>query len=544
MTQRAALYARYSSDRQNALSVADQLDALMRHAKVQGLEVVATFSDAAISGAAMANRPGLLAAIAAAERREYDVLLTEDEDRIARNLEHLAHVANRLRAVGAHIATFSTARVETMHVAFKGLIAEDYLRNLSLKTRRGVRANAERGLATGGALYGYESKPGGETTIVEAEAEVIRAVFAAYVEGKTLREIAAQLNLQRIPGPRGGMWNASTLGGSRTRGNGILRTEVYAGVKVWNRMEVVKDTFTGKRTPRMKPETEWKRTAVPHLAIVDEATWKAAEVRHQAEVRVRPEQLARRKTGIFSGLLKCGLCGGSYTSMSRDRLVCSANRERGDVACGNRRSLSRREVELRVLVGLQERLLTPELAAVYVQTYLDQWRKDRAAEIDRRAPITRRLAEITRAEARTLEAIERGVATAAMERRMMEREAERVQLEAELAVMGQPEPVVELHPAAVHGFAEKVARLHQALTEAALNARSDALDAELVASLRELIEKIELKPLLNTRGAPYEVNLHGRLNLFLRDWRTEQSPNRYGGALVAGGGIEPPTCGL
>jgi hypothetical protein len=51
-----------------------------------------------------------------------------------------------------------------------------------------------------------------------------------------------------------------------------------------------------------------------HLRIVDEALWdqvqrrKAADAAQPTEVRA-----VRRKPGVFSGLLKCGLCGGAYT---------------------------------------------------------------------------------------------------------------------------------------------------------------------------------------------------------------------------------------
>ncbi|HQT53586.1 MAG TPA: recombinase family protein, partial [Phenylobacterium sp.] len=215
---RVALYARYSSDRQNERSVGDQIDLLTRYAEGKGWEVGRTFSDAAISGSTMANRPGLLDAISAAERGEYDVLLAEDEDRIARSLEHLAHVVNRLQDAGAQLATPSSGMVQTMHVAMKGLIAEDFLRNLSAKTKRGMNANAERGLATGSRLFGYVSEPGGGMTIVEAEADIIRRIYAAYAAGDTAREIAAALNAEGVPSPRGGLWNASSVGGSRQRG--------------------------------------------------------------------------------------------------------------------------------------------------------------------------------------------------------------------------------------------------------------------------------------------------------------------------------------
>ncbi|MFN4162767.1 MAG: recombinase family protein, partial [Stenotrophomonas sp.] len=48
----------------------------------RGWSVVGTFTDAAISGSAMANRPGLLNALDAAARGEFDLLLAEDWDGI------------------------------------------------------------------------------------------------------------------------------------------------------------------------------------------------------------------------------------------------------------------------------------------------------------------------------------------------------------------------------------------------------------------------------------------------------------------------------
>lgn len=537
---RAAIYARYSSDRQNALSVGDQVATCVRHAQDKGWEVVATFSDAAISGGAMANRPGLLGALDAADRGEFDLLLTEDEDRIARNLEHLAHVANRLRRANCYLSTLSTGRVETMHVAFKGLIAEDFLRNLSSKTKRGMRANAERGLATGSHLYGYATQAGGKTEIVEDEAVIIRRIFDDYADGKTAREIAANLNIAGVSGPRGGAWNASSINGSRQRGNGILYTELYVGTKVWNRMEVVKDSFTGRRLPKMRPEAEWKRTEVPQLRIVDQALWEKVRARKETEATCRPEQLVRKRVGVFSGLLKCGVCGSSYTSYSKGRLICRANRECGDAVCGNSRSVARAEVEARVLVGLQTRLLKPELVAAYVRAYHDAWRAQRKDVNSRRLDIEKRIAEIQRAELRTVDAIERGTATAIMEARMMERDAERKVLEAELHGLNETPPPIELHPRAAEGFANRISQLQAFLNDRTTS--EEQADVDLIEAARGLVDRIEIKPILATPGSPYEVTLFGNLALFLE--QDEHPMNPYGGALVAGGGIEPPTCGL
>ena len=64
---RAALYARFSTDQQSAASIPDQLRACRRHAAGLGAEVVEAFKDAAISGAAIGNRPGMLALLQGAK---------------------------------------------------------------------------------------------------------------------------------------------------------------------------------------------------------------------------------------------------------------------------------------------------------------------------------------------------------------------------------------------------------------------------------------------------------------------------------------------
>jgi hypothetical protein len=54
-------------------------------------------------------------------------------------------------------------------------------------------------------------------------------MFADYLDARSPRDIASALNKKGVPGPRGGVWNASTIAGSRKRLNGILQNELYAG---------------------------------------------------------------------------------------------------------------------------------------------------------------------------------------------------------------------------------------------------------------------------------------------------------------------------
>ena len=538
---RVALYARYSSDRQNERSIDDQLAVGRRRAESRGWDVVASFCDAAISGAAMANRPGLQALLASAAAGAFDLVLVEDEDRLARNLEHQAAIHNRLKHVGVRIATLSSDAIGILEVAVKGAMAELYLENLSHKTSRGMRSNAEKGLATGSRIYGYLGHPGGEISIVPEEAAVIVRICEAYVGGMPGRDIAAMLNREGVPGPRGGPWNGSTINGSRQRANGILHTELYAGVKVWNRMDVRKDPTTGKRVPVMRPESEWRRTPVPALRIIPPELWAAVQARKAEQGKFIPRQLAnRRRASLFGGLMKCGVCGASYTPTSGGRMMCAGRRERGDAVCSNRRTLSKVAVEQRVLEGLRARLLEPAAVAAYVRAYHAAWAEQARARVDMRAPLSRRIAELLRSIDRVVDAVCEGTATPRMLERMKAQEEERGRLEAELAALAPeaaPEPVT-LHPGAARKYAQLVKQLQAELARSAADQ-----DRALIDAVRALVLKIEVTPTSDDDRAPVDIVLHGDLARFLAPPGASKGGPQWGGQMVAGGSYsqDPPS---
>ena len=92
---RAAIYARYSSDMQRTASIEDQARNCRRRAEAEGWKIVATFSDAAISGSD-SNRPQYQAMQAAAERGDFEVLLLDDLSRLARDSVEQERIIRRL----------------------------------------------------------------------------------------------------------------------------------------------------------------------------------------------------------------------------------------------------------------------------------------------------------------------------------------------------------------------------------------------------------------------------------------------------------------
>src|SRR5690606_23228236 len=127
--------------------------------------------------------------------------------------------------------------------------------------------------------------------------------------------------------PRGKVWTASAVNGSRKRGTGILQNRIYRGEIVWNRVRMVKDPDTGRRVSRTNPEDEWQSAEAPHLRIIPDDLFDAVLARRGARGECAPEQ-ARRPRHLLSGLLRCGCCGGGMsvkdgTGKRRARVVCT-----------------------------------------------------------------------------------------------------------------------------------------------------------------------------------------------------------------------------
>ena len=290
MTQKIAIYARYSSDNQRDASIADQLRICQLFAKRQEWRVTNEYSDHALSGASLL-RPGIQALIADALAGRFSIVLAEALDRLSRDQEDIAGLYKRMSFAGVKIVTISEGEISALHVGLKGTMNALFLKDLADKTRRGLRGRVEQGRSAGGNSYGYAvtgrgtDSARGERCINEKEAVIVRRIFEEYCSGKSPKKIAHDLNREGIPGPLGRHWGFSTINGSAKRGNGILNNELYIGRIVWNRQSFVKDPDTGRRQARLNPQSEWITHDVPGLRIVSDDLWHAAKRRQQ-----RPEK--------------------------------------------------------------------------------------------------------------------------------------------------------------------------------------------------------------------------------------------------------------
>jgi DNA invertase Pin-like site-specific DNA recombinase len=96
---RAGIYARVSTTDQHPEA---QLDPVREYAEARGFKIEAEYVDKGVSGA-KANRPALDKLMAAARRRDLDVIVIAKLDRLARSVQHLVEVALELKALGVDL---------------------------------------------------------------------------------------------------------------------------------------------------------------------------------------------------------------------------------------------------------------------------------------------------------------------------------------------------------------------------------------------------------------------------------------------------------
>ncbi|MEC8040816.1 MAG: recombinase zinc beta ribbon domain-containing protein [Pseudomonadota bacterium] len=146
---------------------------------------------------------------------------------------------------------------------------------------------------------------------------------------------------------------------------------------------------------------------------------------------------------MFSGLLKCACCGGGYTIVGKTNYGCANSRNKG--TCDNRKTIKREELVGRVLAGLKDQLLHPNLIAEFVKAYQEEHNRLTALSSVDEAKTKRELAQVTRKIDRLIDAIAEGMFQESMKAKMDILEARKVEQEADLANVDQTAPVL-LHP--------------------------------------------------------------------------------------------------
>ena len=249
----------------------------------------------------------------------------------------------------------------------------------------------------------------------------------------------------------------------------------------------------------------------------------------------------RRPQYLFSGLLKCGQCGGSFVKYSHDRLGCATARNKG--TCSNLLTIKRSEVEAAVLNGLKSHLMDERLCAAFCEEYTAHMNRLRIEANASLEGYKAELGKITRDIDRMIDAICGGVPAAQVKDRMIALEERKSELK-RLIERTHEQPVL-LHPNMSQHYRTHVADLIAALND-------EARRNEATALIRTLVDRIVLRPEHGECRTRLAIDLEGDLAGILTLASKGRTPSGQSAKnqlvdsvevikLVAGAGFEPAT---
>ncbi|MGD9689490.1 MAG: recombinase family protein [Phycisphaerales bacterium] len=472
---RAAIYARYSGDRQREASIDDQVRNCNRHAAREAFTIHHIYQDRAVSGA-VAARHDYQAMLKDAVAGTFDVLLVDDLSRLSRDDYEMKGLLRKfawqgLRVIGVSDGYDSAKRGHKIHAGFKGLMNEVFLDDLRERTHRGMTGQALKGYNCGGRTFGYRNVPVEDPSrrdaygraaiaavryeIDEAQATIVRQIHTWYADGYSYSWIAAELNRQRLPASRGGTWAVSAV-------KVVLENVMYEGKLVWNRRVWMKHPETGKRTYRKRPRDEWIETANPELRIVPESIIEAVRSRQHRNKGARPWAIAEAPAQryLFSGLMVCAVCGGNFVLVANGRYGCAARKARGASVCTNGMTVSRKIVEVRLLERIKSQLMAPGHAERFARAAKAVLKsRASAASVDQ---VRKQFEAAERARRNILEAIRQGIVTASTKEALEQAESEVAALQRQ-AAQASEWTVTDALPGAIERYQEAVEQLEARL---------------------------------------------------------------------------------
>ncbi len=212
---RGVIYARYSSDNQREESIEGQIRENTAFADKNGIEIVGTYIDRALS-AKTDNRPEFQRMIKDSAKKNFDVVIVWKLDRFSRNRYDSAKYKLMLKKNGVRVVSATEVIAEgSIGIIVESLLegmAEYYSADLAEKVSRGMTENALKCRFNGGTIpFGYMIDEDQNYQINPAQAPLVIEMFRRYAGGESITEIIEDLNARGIRTSKGNRFNKNSL---------------------------------------------------------------------------------------------------------------------------------------------------------------------------------------------------------------------------------------------------------------------------------------------------------------------------------------------
>lgn len=329
--KRVAAYARVSSGKDVMLhSPAVQVEYYSNYIRRHpGWEYVGVYADEAKTGT-KDSRGQFQQLLTDCKAGKIDHIITKSISRMARNTVTLLETVQELKAMDITVY-FEEQNIDTgtddgeLMLSILASYAQEASLSASENQKWRVRQNFENGQPWRGFMLGYRYKDG-QYIVVPEEAEIVRSIYADFLDGKGVTVIMKRLNKEGILTQQGFIWHKSAV----TR---VLKNYTYTGNLLLQTK--FRENHLTKRTLVNHGQLPQYHATDTHEAIIDIGAYNSV----QLEMHRRAQKYGKQQTSekyLFRGMITCAGCGKHYrrkVTATGPVWICSTYNTHGKAAC-------------------------------------------------------------------------------------------------------------------------------------------------------------------------------------------------------------------
>ena len=234
--RKAAIYARVSTEHEEQLSALENQKDWYKPILEQHPEwdIVEMYVDEGVTGTSAKKRKNFMRMIADAERGKFDLILTREVSRFARNTVDTLQYTRSLKAKGVEVY-FINDNIKTfdgdgeLRLTIMATLAQDESRKTSVRVKAGQQTSMENGVIYGnGNILGYD-RVGKEMIINPEQAETVRMIYDWYLAGEGIRSIQFKLEQAgRLTAIGKTTWHMTNI-------SKILKNTFYCGIITYHK---------------------------------------------------------------------------------------------------------------------------------------------------------------------------------------------------------------------------------------------------------------------------------------------------------------------
>jgi site-specific DNA recombinase len=251
-------------------------------------ELVGIYADEGVSGTSLKKRVNFMRMIEDCNEGKIDLIVTKSVSRFARNTLDCVKIVRNLKALNPPVGVFfemeglNTAESKNEFLLIVlSVVAQGESEQKSAAILWSYYDRFSKGIPIFSThnLLGYDKNHFGEVIIAAEEAEVVKYIYACYMDGQNAREIADALTAAHIPTVKGNeRWSPSVI-------LNMLRNEKYCGNSLMQKSYTV-DCFTHKRVKNTGQKPKFFKSG-SHPAIIPPEEWELVQ-----------EQLLHRRNAL------------------------------------------------------------------------------------------------------------------------------------------------------------------------------------------------------------------------------------------------------